>query len=85
MAQSQRDAVRVHRLCEYDSTDLPCTFTERVQYGVFTLFTLPVPVMVAINLNNKAPFIFQTWFCIATWYCALTEVIQVNYLLPCDV
>ncbi|KAL1733917.1 histidine kinase [Schizophyllum commune] len=47
-------------------------------YGVFTLFTLPVPVMVAINLNNKAPFIFQTWFCIATWYCALTEVIQIK-------
>ncbi|KAL1747814.1 histidine kinase [Schizophyllum fasciatum] len=47
-------------------------------YGVFTVVTLPVPVMVAVNLNNKAPFIFQTWFAIATWYCALTEVIQIK-------
>ncbi|TRM65619.1 histidine kinase [Schizophyllum amplum] len=47
-------------------------------YGFFTLFTLPVPVMVAMNLNNKSHVLFQTWFAIATWYCALTEVIQVK-------
>ncbi|KAF7364710.1 Histidine kinase domain-containing protein [Mycena venus] len=47
-------------------------------WGGLTLFTLPTPFMVALDIPRRSPILFQTWFCAAVWYCAFAEVIQMR-------
>ncbi|KAJ6585562.1 hypothetical protein B0H19DRAFT_1110156 [Mycena capillaripes] len=47
-------------------------------WGGLTLFTLPTPVMVALDMPRISPVNFQAWFCIAVYYCAFAEVIQIR-------
>ncbi|KAJ7160210.1 hypothetical protein C8R46DRAFT_1001426 [Mycena filopes] len=51
-------------------------YAKIVFWGGFTLFTLPVPLMVALDMPRRSEVLFQIWFCIAVWYCAFAEVIQ---------
>ncbi|KAJ6610696.1 hypothetical protein B0H10DRAFT_2224748 [Mycena sp. CBHHK59/15] len=44
----------------------------------FSIFTIPTPVMIALDMPRRSPIVFQTWFCIAVWYCAFAEVIQIK-------
>ncbi|KAJ7143295.1 hypothetical protein C8R43DRAFT_1014992 [Mycena crocata] len=53
-------------------------FAKIVFWGPFTLFTIPTPFMVALDMPRRSPIIFQIWFCIAVWYCAFAEVIQMK-------
>ncbi|KAJ7094271.1 hypothetical protein C8R44DRAFT_645383 [Mycena epipterygia] len=48
------------------------------KWGGFTLFTIPTPFMIALDMPRRSPILFQTWFCIAVWYCAFSEVIQMR-------
>ncbi|KAJ7814065.1 hypothetical protein B0H13DRAFT_2684206 [Mycena leptocephala] len=47
-------------------------------WGGLTLFTLPTPVMVALDMPRRSSITFQIWFCIAVYYCAFAEVIQMR-------
>ncbi|KAJ7738372.1 hypothetical protein B0H16DRAFT_1891390 [Mycena metata] len=49
-----------------------------VFWGGLTLFTLPTPVMVALDMPRRSAVLFQTWFCIAVWYCAFAEIVQMR-------
>lgn len=40
-----------------------------VFYGPFTLFTLPLPLMVAFDWPIRQRILFQTWLTVAVWYC----------------
>ncbi|KZT58102.1 hypothetical protein CALCODRAFT_468890 [Calocera cornea HHB12733] len=52
---------------------------ERITYyGPFTVFTVPVPFLIAFDAPRKWPIPFQVWFACATWYCGMTEVIQMK-------
>ncbi|KZO96568.1 hypothetical protein CALVIDRAFT_549576 [Calocera viscosa TUFC12733] len=47
-------------------------------FGPFTLFTVPIPFLIAFDAPRKWPTPFQIWFACATWYCGMTEVIQMK-------
>ncbi|KAJ7028442.1 hypothetical protein C8F04DRAFT_1398958 [Mycena alexandri] len=49
-----------------------------VFWGGFSLFTLPTPFMVALDMPRRSEIVFQIWFCVAVWYCGIAEVIQMR-------
>ncbi|KAJ7738390.1 hypothetical protein B0H16DRAFT_1424929 [Mycena metata] len=53
-------------------------YAKIVFWGGLTLFTLPTPVMVALDMPRRSTVFFQTWFCIAVWYCAFAEIVQMR-------
>ncbi|KAJ7285299.1 hypothetical protein C8J57DRAFT_1671864, partial [Mycena rebaudengoi] len=55
------------------------------QWGGLSLFTVPTPIMVALDMPRRSPICFQIWFCIAVWYCAFAEVLQMylcHFFIP---
>ncbi|EJU04543.1 hypothetical protein DACRYDRAFT_113942 [Dacryopinax primogenitus] len=53
-------------------------FEDITYYGPFTLFTIPIPVLIAFDAPRKWPIPFQIWFSCAIWYCGMTELIQMK-------
>ncbi|KAJ7024754.1 hypothetical protein C8F04DRAFT_1130467 [Mycena alexandri] len=44
----------------------------------FSIVTVPVPFMIALDMPRKYPITFQILFCISVWYCAFAELIQMR-------
>ncbi|KAJ7854135.1 hypothetical protein B0H13DRAFT_2358617 [Mycena leptocephala] len=67
-----------------DSTKLS-GYGRIVYWAGFTVFTVPTPFMIALDMPRRLPITFQIFFCISVWYCAFSELIQIkqcHFFLP---
>ncbi|KAJ7738386.1 hypothetical protein B0H16DRAFT_1379286 [Mycena metata] len=53
-------------------------YGQLVFWGGFSLFTLPTPFMVALDMPRRSEIFFQIWFCVAVWYCGFAEIIEMR-------
>ncbi|KAK7029538.1 hypothetical protein VNI00_014415 [Paramarasmius palmivorus] len=53
-------------------------YAQAVYYGGLTLFTAPLPFLVAFDFPLRHPKFFQVWFAVAVWWCGVTEIIQIK-------
>ncbi|KAJ7158462.1 hypothetical protein C8R46DRAFT_1354446 [Mycena filopes] len=54
------------------------TYGRFVFWVGFSIVTVPIPFMIALDMPRKYPVTFQIIFCISVWYCAFAELIQIR-------
>jgi len=57
------------------------TYAKIMYYGVYTLFQIPLPLMIAFDLPRKYPHAYSCWAAIAT---SVAGWVGIIYLGVCD-